>query len=233
MKFKPELAKSFLHISMWTFWTPHSQGLSRDFELFAHGQAANCLMSEASPCPFFVGSSRPTSAIWLWENTKKNKDLRCVIRIHRPIGTGAGAIKSTGAALSGYLLYVGVVFVDEVRRVHALTVFDSSCQLAEASKWLHTTSSHLIHQKPYISQIGQLPRCNRNRKTQTVLSNQPDPGKSTTKQPLIPLITEDPFFFPKVSLMAAPEPPPSWRRRFSLSASRTMVQWAWQIWDDE
>lgn len=34
------------------------------------------------------------------------------------------------------------------------------------------------------------------------------------------------FFLPKVSLMAAPEPPPSWRRRFSLSAWRTMVQWA-------
>ena len=149
MKLKPELAKSFLRISMWTFWTPHSQGLSREFELFAHGQAANCLMSEASPCPFFFGSSWPTTAIWLWENTKKNKHHRCVIRIHRP---AEHVLVLSNQLVLLYLdtcCMLELFLFDEVRRVHALTVFDSSCQLAEASKWLHQTYSHLIHQKPH------------------------------------------------------------------------------------
>lgn len=219
MKLKPELAKSFLRISMWTFWTPHSQGLSRDFELFAHGQAANCLMSEAVHVLFSLGHL-DQQLPYDFEKTQRKTNITDVWSVSIGRRNMCWCYQINWCC---FIWILAVCWSCFFWRSEARPRTDCFWFILSAGWSVKMAASNIQSLDPPETafQIGQLLRCNRNSQNHPTSTNQ----ILANHQPLIPLITRD-LFLPKVSLMAAPEPPPSWRRRFSLSASRTMVQWA-------
>ena len=183
----------YIKIIKWILWTPFPRPQLRVWTLcsWPSGKLFNFWGKSMS---FFLWAILTNNChVTLRKHiTKKNKCQQCVIRSHRQANRWFWCYQMNWCCFIWMLAVCCFFWRRQVRLVHAVTAFDSSClQLAEASKWLHHTYIHFITRNPRISNRTT---SKMQQKLQTIISNQPGNQLLANHQPLI---AADPSFYPR------------------------------------